>query len=261
MNDINPLFEALGDVDDRHIPVETKKRSSKKLKIALIAAAAAALAVLVGFTTAANVNHSFAFYQGNSAERGFELKLTGHDITVPEEFTTSDEFGHRFTIDIPLRELFEKFGLFCPFGDEFTVEYKDDYSVNVLGEGITYVGFHLPMYSKTINREIYVVAEYYSDIDNVTGSYKQGLLPGEPAEVITLKDGSLAMVSASMAVLSLDGATYTLTVPYDYDVPANYGELPVEEQHRITDEMVAAMPGIYIVKQVLEDLGVYDLGG
>lgn len=260
MNDINPLFEALGNVDDRHIPVETKKRHHTKLKIALIAAAVAALAVFVGFTTAANVNHKFGFYRENSAERSFELKLTPHEITVPEEFTPQQTFRQTFdNIDIPPRELFEKFGLTYPIGDSFTVVENGQYSVDVdILDEVVYVGFNLPMYSKAISSNIYIVAEYFSKTDDLTYSGHLGLLPNEPAEVITLKDGSLCMVSASIAVFSLDGAKYSLTLPYDYDVPANIGDMPEEEQYKIATEMVAAMPGIDTVKLVLSDLGVYD---
>lgn len=82
----------------------------------------------------------------------------------------------------------------------------------------------------------------------------QELLPGEPSEVITLNNGSLCMVTKSRAVFSLNGAYCEFELPYEFNVPENYGQLPEDEQRQILAELIKAMPGTETVKQVLADL-------
>lgn len=259
MNNINPIFEALSGVDDRHIPVKQEKRPGKKIKIALIAAASAVLALLVGFTTSAvSGRHRFGFYRENSVGHAFDLELTARELTVPKEFIPQEGYHQSFdSVEMPPSELFEKFGLTLPINDNFTElsGKKPTVDVRILDDNIV-IEFNYTLYNKTIGRDVYFVTLYFSRTDNLSYDSRQGLLPGEPVEIITLSDGSLCMVTGYMAVLSLDGAHCTLQLPFEYDEPDNYGDLPRSEQERILAELVEAMPGIDAVKQVLSDLGV-----
>lgn len=258
MNKINPIFEALSGVDDRHIPAAAKKSLSKRLKIVLIAAAAAALALMVGFTTAAvRGRHVFGFYQEKTAGHAFDLKLSAHEITIPEQFMPQDSPHFTDSTDTPPGELFEMFGLTLPTNNNFTeiVSQKTAVDIGGLGDNIE-VEFDYTLYNKTIGSEVYFSTRYFSKTDNLTYRSNLGLLPGEPSEVITLNDGSSCMVTGSIAVFSLDGAHCEFVLPYDYEIPENIGQLSDKKQHRIVGEMIEAMPGIDTVKQVLADLGV-----
>lgn len=259
MNNINPIFKALGDVEERHIPVNEKKRPGKKMKIALIAAAAAALTLLAGFTTSAvRGRHRFGFYRENSVGHAFDIELTARELTVPKEFIPQEGYHQSFdSVEMPPSELFEKFGLTLPINDNFTElsGKKPTVDVGILGDNIE-IEFNYTLYNKTIGRDVYFVTVYFSRTDNLSYNSKQGLLPGEPVEIITLSDGSLCMVTGYMAVLSLDGAHCTLQLSFEYDEPDNFGDLSRSEQERILAELIEAMPGIDTVKQVLADLGV-----
>lgn len=260
MNKINPIFEALSSVDDRHIPVTQGKRPAKKLKIMLIAAAmAAAIATLAGFTTSAVRKHLFGFYGEGLTGHSFELNLTPHEITVPDEFMPKPDNFTQST-DIPPSELFEMFGLESPINDNFTEVNKQ----STVGVGmdiddstnVDFLEFRYTLFNKSIDQNVIFNARYFSKPDNMTLTSREGLLPKEPNEVITLKDGSLCMITKSKAVFSYDGAHFRFEIDYDYEVPANCGQMTIDEQYRIVEEMIEAMPGMETVKQVLADLGL-----
>lgn len=258
MNKINPIFEALSNVDDRHIPVAHEKRTAIKLKIILVAAAVAVAFALAGFTTSTVRKHLFGFYGEGVTGHSFEFKLTPHEITVPEEFKPKpDEVYFSQSTDIPPSELFEMFGLEFTINDNFTevnkpstvdVDMDIDDSTNV-----DKVDFRYTLFNKSIDQNVIFNARYFST-DNLTYTAREGLLPKEPNEVITLKDGSLCMITKSKAVFSYDGAHFRFEIDYDYEVPANVGEMTEDEQYQVVDEMIEAMPGMEAVKQVLKDL-------
>lgn len=263
MNNTNPIFEALNELNENYAaeavsPGKTKMK--KPLKITLIAAvSAAALAMIVGFVGTNGGKHKFSFGVDDLKNRGFYLDLFSHELTVPEEFKPQPgEYTFSDKVNMPPSELFEKFGLTLPINDNFTEVTDEQPSVEVTIIGGTDVEFEYILYNKTIGKNVYFEARYFSKAENMTYSSGRGILPGEPSEVITLNNGSLCMVSASMAVFSYDGAHYELTLPYEYDEPDNFGDLPDNERRRILAELIEAMPGIDTVKQVLADLGVYD---
>lgn len=261
MNNINPIFEALSYVDDRHIPAERKKSIPKKLRITLIAAAiTATVALLAGFTTAAvRGSFTFGFSQENSASHSFELNITAQEFTVPEEYRPQDG-AYLFSawVDMPPREMFEKFGITPPFNDNFT-DTDDKLFIEVgIQDDFTDVFFRYAMYDKNIDSKVYFNSKYYSKTDNVTSKMHQELIPGEPSEVITLNDGSLCLVTAWRAVFTVNGAYCEIELNYDFDVPDNIGEMSEKEQRQIVKEMIEAMPGIETVKQILKDLAVID---
>lgn len=234
--------------------------TKRKIRIkSLIIVAAAAVTVLAGFTTAiVRGNHVFSFNRGNSKEQAFDLELKSRELTIPEEFKPQN--GEPFfsdSVDLTPRELFEKFGLTPPTNDNFTdVAYKKP-TVEVHSEGdFTEVRFQYVLYNKAVDKNVFFTSQYFSNTENMTYHARTSLLPGEPSEVITLKNGASCMVSASIAVFSYDGARWDLLLDYDYPIPSDYGEMTEDEQMVIIGEIVEAMPGKDAVKQVLADMNL-----
>ena len=260
MNKINPIFEALSNVDDRHIPVAQEKRTAKRFKTALKAAAlAAAITTLAGFTTAAvRGQYNFSFYKENSAEHTFELNITSQEFTVPEEFMPrSGAPIFSDSLDVQPHELFERFGIAPPINDNFTEAEDKRASVEVHDhDDALEVRFQYVLYNKTIGNNVQFTADYFSKTENMTCHISRGLLPGEPSEVITLNDGSLCMVTKSEAVFAHNGVYFEIEIPYDHEIPINVDQMPIDEQYQVVAEIIEAMPGIEAVKQVLADFGV-----
>lgn len=257
MNNINPIFEALSYVDDRHIPAERKKSIPRKLRITLIAAAiTATVTLLAGFTAAVRGHFTLGFYDKESAPHSFDLNITSQKFTIPEEYKPQNgDPVFMGKADMPPRELFEKFGITPPTNDNFTDGEKPvDIQVIEYSEDDAEIDFQYEMYDKNIAEKVRFKLKYISNIENNTYNMNHGLLPGEPNEVITLNDGSLCMVTGSIAVFSINGAYCEINLPYDFDVPDNYGEMSEDEQRQIIAEMIKAMPGTEKVKQVLVDL-------
>lgn len=235
---------------------ETKRKI--RIKPLIIAAAAVAVLLLAGFTTAVvKGKHVFSFNNENSMEQGFDLTLEPRELTIPEEFKPQN--GENFfsdNVDMPPRELLEKFGITPPFNDNFTdiADYKANVSIRSFDDD-TNVSFLYNLYNKSVDSNIMFNVMYFSYADRLDFHSHTGLLPGEPTEVITLKNGARCMVSASMAVFSYDGAFWEFRLDYDDSmIPDNYGELTEKEQRKIVAEMIEAMPGIDAVKQVLADM-------
>ena len=255
MNKINPIFEALSYVDDRHIPVNKEQRLSKKPLFILVAAA---ILLLTGFTTVAVLGkHVFSFSTGGPAEKAFDLNLKSREFTIPEEFSPAPgEISFSGSTDIPPSELFEKFGIKPLINDNFIEIPGEKTTVEVSALGIPEPKFQYTLYSKTLEKEVTFNVEYFSETENMTYHGHWGLFPGEPTEIITLNDGSACMVSGWIAVFSYDGALWELRVDYDFDEPENYSQLSKKEQKAVLKQMIEAMPGIDAVKQVLDDLEV-----
>ncbi len=274
MNKINPIFEALSGVDERHIPVKKTKRPMKKVIIAAAAAAAivVSVSVIAGFKPSERGDRLYTIEQDGVPAHTFELNLASCHITVPEEYVPKDEPHFSCSdkeMDMSPRELYEMFGLTSPLNDNFT-DIPDEkpkldfyYSIDDFPEYDLYsehieVGFHYVQYNKSIDRKVYFRAEYEEIIGDgsVSSRATDHLFPGEPSELITLKDGSRGLVTKWRAIFAYEGAFYQILLDYDYTVPDGYGEFPIDEQYRVINEMIEAMPGIDAVKQVLADLGV-----
>ncbi len=116
------------------------------------------------------------------------------------------------------------------------------------------IDFRYEMYDKNIAENVRFELKYFSNVENITYNMNQGLLPGEPSEVITLNNGSLCMVTGSIAVFTVNGAYCEIELPYDFDLPKNFNQMSEDEQRQIVKEMIKAMPGTEKVKQVLVDL-------
>lgn len=253
MNKINPIFEALSNVDERHVPVTKTKRPAKKLMIVL---AAAAIMLLTGFTTAAVLgSHVFSFSTGGSAEKAFDLNLRSREFTIPEEFSPAPgENYFKGSTEIPPSELFERFGITPLINDNFTEIPGEKTMVEVDAYGAPEPWFHYTLYNKALERNVTFDVEYFSETEKLTYHSRVGLFPGEPNEIITLNDGSACMVSGWIAVFSYDGAKWELRLPFDFEVPDNYSQMSEDEQRVVIKQMIEAMPGMDAVKQVLADL-------
>lgn len=269
MNKINPIFEALSGVDERHIPVKKTKRPIKKMIIAAAAAAAigATVSVIAGFKPSERGDRLYTIEQESVPAHTFELNLASCHITVPEEYVPKDATHLHCSnkeMDMSPRELYEMFGLTPPLNDNFT-DIPDEkpkldfcYSIyDIYSEDIE-AEFHYVQYNKSIDRKVYFRARYEEIIGDgsVSSRSTDHLLPGEPSELITLKDGSRGLVTKWRAIFAYEGAFYEIWLDYDFTVPDGYGEFSIDEQYRVINEMIEAMPGIDAVKQVLADLGV-----
>lgn len=278
MNKINPIFEALSGVDERHIPIKKTKRPIKRVIIAAAAAAAivVSVSVIAGFRKPPERGDcQYTIVQEGVPDHTFELDLHSCNFTVPEgeEYVpqkTENGSSVRFynkEMDMTSRELFEKFGITPLINDNFTdidgekplLDFH--YSILDLPEYELYsenisAKFDYVLYNKNIEKNVRFTAKYesYSGGHGYFGS--TDLLRGEPSELITLKDGSRCLVTKSQAVFSHDGALFEFEIDYDYEIPVGIETFPLDEQYRVVEEMIEAMPGIDVVKQVLTDLGV-----
>ena len=102
MNKINPIFEALSGVDERHIPVTQVKRSLRKPIMLAAAATAAALALAVGIRNWSGVignyispadppvNQGGVSYEASGfgeSEASLPDDSVSNQIVIPEDFT------------------------------------------------------------------------------------------------------------------------------------------------------------------------------
>ncbi|MBD5130631.1 MAG: hypothetical protein HDT43_12040 [Ruminococcaceae bacterium] len=201
MNELNPLLYALNDIDTRYI-IEPKR---KKRPIALmIAAAAAAMTLLVGFTVYNRGHHILAYDKGS-----FEINVTLHDeVIVPEEYKSYRNTMYTME-DITAEEMFEMFNVKPLITDKF--EYTDGDRGPEVGMGD--VTFRCSLYNKTINREIRYFAKYIFDNYDVTFSSVE-LSNAKDYKFVKLNDGSRAVIADSEIVISAhfayDGVKYDL---------------------------------------------------
>lgn len=265
MNKLNPVLEIMSDIDDDFVfEAENWKRpKARRIKIAVIAAAAAVIALLAftGFEESYNgdgKNKLEIHYEGKTV-RSFYYNLKTWDITIPEEYKAYNKWGNlagfkRLTGTLP-SELFEQFGVSPLMNDNFsedldyewrynTFGYDDngdmidvsDYGYPILSFDDCYVEFDYRLLDKNRQKIIRLKATYpISDDYSIGGSV--GVNDETDYEIIKLKDGSKCYVSEMNAFFSYDGVLYRL---YTYDSDEDWGKLSLK-----------------LTKQILEDLGVY----
>lgn len=261
MNNINPIFEALGDVNERHVPVTEEKRSSKKLKIALISMiSAAALTLIVG--AASRANSTFLFGYNDEYGHGFTLDLYSNEYTVPEE--CEPEPGKTFfagSMDMPASELVKKFGLPMLMNENFSdIEAKKEYekpfvivsSGSSPADNSASFGYYL--HDNIIDKRVRFYPTYYLNTDGMELKHYNDLSDGEAYEIIRLNNGSLCLVTEWDAHFCYYGAQFLITLPDDR--PEGYEDWTFDEQAAWLSEQPS--PGMDTVKQVLTDLGIYD---
>ncbi len=234
MNKINPIFEALSDVDERHFTVTQEKRHTKKLKIALIAAAAAVLMLIVGFSIPRTKSYGkYKFYYGISANDFIVFDLTPQTITFPEDLVFEDWLcsGKLETIS----DVCETFGITPIVNDNFTVgdRYNRCIEYNAFdADGLKQsliIDYYL--YDRNLGDYIRLESTHESDVN--FAETNDGGRSYDNVEIITLKDSSSCVLTDICAHFSNAGARYSIDL--------SYGEKP----HTRND-----------VKQVLADLGV-----
>lgn len=249
MNKLNPLIEAMSNIDDALI--EKAQGTAKKpirLKVLVIAAAAAAISVLVGFTVAARHGE---FRIGNKP--AFEFNLAKFDITIPDKYKPCEEnmYNYAGKVDIGVEELFQMFNAPLLINDNFSTDidtddveqwtYKnlntgEEYDVgaepwmNVFSD---YVYFEYYLYDKNLQRNIHLSALYLTeDCSSEFGVHSGVSSKIEEYEILTLNDGSKCFVGAGGAEFAYNGVRYCFNL-------TNIGERSIE-----------------LTKQVLDDLGV-----
>ncbi len=250
MTKINPLFEALGNIDDEiaanAIKTAEQRKRKKPLKIILIsAAAAAALAVtlIVGFVIVGTGVHKIT-YSVRGEQREIVLELTPYELTIPEEVTLP------LSVDDPhygsenfdtAREMFDKLGI-EPFMNEnfelsgnyarFDIFQLGNPSLGILETELTYW-----LFDKNLGKDVSFSATYYSETKHCGSELAYPPLDGEKYEVLTLNDGSQCLVTYRQAGFAYDGIRFNFSLDKEFS--------PDKETSDIND-----------MKQVLADLGV-----
>lgn len=249
MTKLNPLIEAMSSIDD--VLVEKAQSPVKKpirMRVVVIAAAAAAMCLLVGFAVA---NRHGEFKIGNKP--AFEFNLSNFDITIPDEYMPCEENMYNYSgkVDIGVEELFEKFNAPLLINDNFSTDIDTDdveqWTYRNLNTGEEYdvreepfievfrsdVTFQYYLYEKNLNRNVLFNALYLTEDCNPEFGVQSGVSSKiEEYEILTLNDGSKCFVAAGGAEFSYNGARYCFSL-------TNSGERSIE-----------------LTKQVLNDLGV-----
>lgn len=240
MNTTNSIFEALDELNENYAAEAvtiSRKNLKKPLKIAIIAAAAAVVALMVGFTTAVvKGQHNVGFTKGDSMEYFFELDLTPQNFIIPDEYMSKLDMGFLYQgySDKHLGELMSEFNLSPLISDNFEeTDQRTKVNINRYNEQDQELEFVYTLYDKNLSMEISFLARYYLDPENLTSDTHIEFPAGESTEIITLNNDSSCLVTESMAIFSYNGVRYELYLPND-----------------------ETMFGIDTVKQVLADLGV-----
>lgn len=253
----NQLFEAIGCIDDaiaeRAINSIEQKKRKKPITLIAIAAAAAVLSLIVGFASKNGEYERFdvTFQTNNSPKRGFTTTITEHHFTIPEEFETMcNRYGHLSGhLEMLPNEVFEKFGLTMLTSENFSetkdvkMKYVNEYDEviatwepNISGDE-KHVEIRYPLYDKNIGTNVWIEAVYIADMETCIimglGDYH---FADQEADIVTLNDGSLAMVSDTDAAFCYDGVGYRL---------------------RFDDYKNESAANIDNMKQVLADLNLY----
>lgn len=249
MTKLNPLIEAMSSIDDTLVEkAQTPVKKPIRLRVAVIAAAAAAMCLLVGFAVA---NRHGEFSIGNKP--AFEYNLAKFDITIPDEYKPCDEnmYNYMGKVDCGVEELFEIFNAPMLINDNFSTEIDTEdverwtYSNKTTGEEYEIgsepwidvfnsdVTFNYYLYDKNLNRNVLFEAIYLTKESGPDTSVRREVSgKNEDYEILTLNDGSKCYVDAGGADFAYNGVKYTVLL-------LNSGERSVE-----------------LVKQVLDDLGV-----
>lgn len=229
MTNLNPLFDAMNNIDDSVITnAEKSNKKSIFLRVGIIAAAAAMLVLGVGF--AAEITGVFGtgkdtFTLGNDLTIQFNIQY--HEITIPDEFKARDDYFDCYRPEnMKPSEMFAKFGVSPLMNDNF-LESCDNLEVIMLIP--TEIDFSYLLQDKKLGNEVYIKAIYHT-VENMT---RDGHTDDEDPhpEVVTLNDGSSCIVTSNMATFAYDGVYYHISI---------YGE---EKSHDVT-------------KQILADLGI-----
>lgn len=268
------LLKNINEIDDDLIfeAEQWKRPKSRKIKIAIVAAAAAVTGALLAVTGAA------AIHRGNNekpaeipvaentvaentvqvGDEKFDLDLEAKGIIIPEEYRTTDEDGNPWYYErmrgVLPSELFAQFGVSPLLNDNFSeiIEFEPnhiymrkpngeeelvdvDYGDPVLTIDWCSIIFEYRLYNKISQRNITLQATYALDDDYSIG-VGIGVDDDSEFEIIELNDGSMCYLDMGGAFFSYEGVYYSLNM---HDKKENINERSIE-----------------LTKQTLEALGV-----
>lgn len=241
------LYEAISNIDKdiaaNAINSAEKRKSKKPLRITLIAvAAAAAVSLVVGASMPRTKSYGkITEYYGVNKEDVVELFPTPQKFTVPDELPYYEEDGYRLGELETLDEVYETFGVTPIINDSFT--FDENYSKPIQCYAYNYSDTDIPaylmieyhLYSKSLGDNIIIRTIYFPNIDFMeTGN---GGNSYENVELLTLNDGSQCLIKDNYTIFVYNGVEY------------NFFYYPTDKQYDNDG-----------IKQVLSDLGVYDLG-
>lgn len=248
------LFEAIGNIGDdiAESAVKNTERRGRRipLRVAMIAAAAV-LSMLVGFV-AKNNDFRVTFHGNNTAQRGFTTTLTDQKYTIPTELAPlrSETGTFNCFVEMLPGELYEKFGLTMLTSDNFaeTKDVKMRRSINggekhtwepqMYGnESFMYITYCL--YDKNLGANIWIKGYYVANTDKdcFSGGANFGLADLN-SDIVTLRDGSLAMICDRSAAFCLDGVYYTL----DFDDYMNENVATIDNMKQILADLEILAP-------------------
>lgn len=263
------LLKNINEIDDDLISEaeQWKRPKARKIKIAVVAAAAAVTGALLAVTGAAAIHrgsnekpaeNTVAENTVQVGDEKFYLDLEAKGIIIPEEYRTTDEHGNPWYYErmrgmLP-SELFAQFGVSPLLNDNFSeiIEFEPnhiyvrkpngeeelvdvDYGDPVLTIDWCRIVFEYRLYNKISQRNISLKATYALDDDYSIG-VGIGVDDDSEFEMIELNDGSMCYLDMGGAVFSYEGVYYSLNM---YDKKENIDEESVE-----------------LTKQTLEALGV-----
>lgn len=247
MTNLNPLFDAMNNIDDSIIT--NAEKTNKKPVFLSAGIIAAALALVVGiryfggrsgityvapsFGESKTSSTNDSVYDQNNK---YVFEVNGEDyyfnvysqnIIIPDSFMPDDIGKGQCFFDVQMRptEIFAEFGVHPLMNDNFTDSknepgwiknattgeefyYNGGPSVSVSDN---YIWFNYYLYNKTINKNIDFNVDYFTDF--VSGSGKAS------GEIVYLKDGSVGIISRNTAMFAYQGAMYSVGVcgEYSYD--------------------------------------------
>lgn len=255
MTKSNQLFEAMGKIDDDIAAnaIEAARHKRKKpLTLVIIAAAAAILTVIAG-AAARNDDFRITFHGDNASERGFTATLTDQQYTIPEELEPlRDSYGtiRGFTEMLP-SELYEKLGLTMLTSENFTETkdvkmrraiHSDDYHTgdiyhawepSIRGDEI-HLEVEYCLHDDNISANVWFKGYYVADNERYIMQGGRFGLADEDADIVTLSDGSLAMVSDRSAAFCLDGVFYML----DFDDYKNESIATIDNMKQVLADLM-----------------------
>ena len=248
----NKLLNTIGCMDERHIRENEinefiklgkmgtiEKSKPKKFRILIVAAAAAVLSLLVGFTTAEIVKNTI-IVEGVGQVK---FDLYKQDITiVPKEELPQEKYTG--SINMPTEELFAKFGVEPIMTDNFSYDvtptkqwYSGDDEGNAVpvniclplvfyGEGYVTIDYCLYDKARDINIRMSAVFQTADDLD-VGWIIEQEKLYGDH-ELIKLNDGSDCHLSRAYGIRFAHDGVYYFIIGDE-----NYREFDIETQKQI----------------------------
>lgn len=229
MNELNPLLDALNDIDTRYI---IKPKKKKRPIVLMIAAAAAAVTLLTGYTVrtlktgtrGVNINDEHQFYHDIKLQNGLTIptkdELLQMGAVEAVDGCYEDGFYWFNFNDMLPSDVFKIFNV-APFtiNDNF-IEERSGVNVfgwsNNTGNDLEFVDFDYYLIQKSSGKELKFKTYYIIDEVGIPNEYYE--FKEDMFEIIELSNGSEAMVAEThvgdnvyaYANFSYNGAVYRI---------------------------------------------------